>query len=345
MTPPDPTASAYRAAGVDLDASDETMARIKTAVTASYTPQVLSGLGTFGGMFDAGTLKKMDAPVLVASTDGVGTKTKVAAALGRFDTVGRDLVNHCVNDLLVQGARPLFFLDYVASARLEPAPTAALIGGVAAGCQAHGIPLLGGETAELPGVYAAGEFDLVGTLVGVVERSQIITGEAVRAGDHVLGLPSGGLQTNGFSLARRALEGRYAEILGDPARDTTVGDALLAPHKSFLDAVSPLLEAGLVRGMAHITGGGLPGNLPRVMPDGLGVVVTPDWSIPEIFGLIAEAGIDRGEMFRVFNMGVGFVVIVAPEDAAEVRRRRPEAFMVGTVVSGEGVSLSGVGPL
>ena len=336
MTPPDPTASAYRAAGVDLDASDETLARIKSAVTASYTPEVLAGLGAFGGLFDAGALKTMDAPVLVASTDGVGTKTKVAAALGRFDTLGQDLVNHCVNDLLVQGARPLFFLDYVASARLEPAPTAALIAGVAAGCRAHGIPLLGGETAEMPGVYEAGEFDLVGTLIGVVERSRIVTGEAVRAGDFIVGLPSGGLQTNGFSLARRVLAGRYAEVLGD----TTVGDALLAPHRSFLNVVTPLLDAGLVRGMAHITGGGLPGNLPRVLPEGLGAELTPNWSVPEIFSLIEASGVGRDEMFRVFNMGVGFVLITSQENAAEVRRRVPEAFVVGSVVSGTGVRVS-----
>jgi phosphoribosylformylglycinamidine cyclo-ligase len=220
MPPPKPTASAYRAAGVDLDAGDAAMKGIAQAVTATYTPQVLAGLGAFGGLFNAASLKVMDAPVLVASTDGVGTKTKVAAALGRFDTLGEDLVNHCVNDLLVQGARPLFFLDYVASAKLEPTTTAALVGGVAAGCRAHGIPLLGGETAELPGVYEPGEFDLAGTLIGVVERAQIITGEHVRAGDRILGLASGGLQTNGFSLARQLLSARYDEPLGGPQGQT-----------------------------------------------------------------------------------------------------------------------------
>lgn len=335
--PTDPTAAAYRRAGVDLDAGNETMARIERAVTATYTPQVLAGLGAFGGLFDAAALKNMDAPVLVASTDGVGTKTKVAAALGRFDTLGQDLVNHCVNDLLVQGARPLFFLDYVASAKLEPAITAALVTGVATACEAHGIPLLGGETAEMPGVYEGGEFDLVGTLVGVVERADVITGERVRAGDRILGLPSGGLQTNGFSLARQVLAGRYADALGE----ATVGEALLAPHRSFLAAAAPLLEAGLVRGMAHITGGGLPGNLPRVLPAGLGAEITPNWQLPEIFRLIEEVGkIDRGELFHVFNMGVGFVVIVAPEDVEEVCRRCPELlFEVGSVVTGAGVRL------
>ena len=328
-------APAYRSAGVDLDAGDETMAHVKGAVQATYTPAVLAGMGAFGGLFDAGTLKKMDAPVLAASTDGVGTKTKVAAALGRYETLGQDLVNHCVNDLLVQGARPLFFLDYVASGKLEPTITAALIGSVAAGCQAHSIPLLGGETAEMPGVYATDEFDLVGTLVGVVERSQLVTGQEVKAGDIILGLGSGGLQTNGFSLARHVLAGSYDDLLGN---GVTVGDALLEPHRSFLAALSPLLDAGLVRGMAHITGGGLPGNLPRTLPDGLGALVTPTWDVPEIFSLIERRGhVSRDEMYSVFNMGVGFALIVSPENVAATQALLPEAFEVGRVVEGHGV--------
>ncbi len=339
MRPPDENsraAATYSAAGVDLGASDETLARIKTAVKATYTPNVLAGLGAFGGLFGAGALKDMDAPVLVASTDGVGTKTKVAAALGRYGTLGQDLVNHCVNDLLVQGARPLFFLDYVASGRLEPPLTAALITGVAEGCKAHGMPLLGGETAELPGVYVAGEFDLVGTLVGVVERSKIITGEKIREGDVILGLGSGGLQTNGFSLARHVLAGSYDEPLGK----LTVGDALLAPHQSFLAALTPLLEAGVVKGMAHVTGGGLPGNLPRSLPEGLGAAITPAWNIPEIFTLIEQRGnVNRDELFSVFNMGVGFVFVVSPENLEKVYKLVPKAFEVGEIVKGEGVQI------
>ena len=315
------------------------MARVKAAVTATYTPAVLAGMGAFGGLFDAGALKNMAAPVLASSTDGVGTKTKVAAALGRYDTLGQDLVNHCVNDLLVQGAKPLFFLDYVASGRLEPAITAALIESVAAGCRAHNIPLLGGETAEMPGVYVAGEFDLVGTLVGVVERSQLVTGEQVRAGDIILGLPSGGLQTNGFSLARRVLDGSYDKPFGD----TTVGDALLALHRSFLASLTPLLDAGLVRGMAHITGGGLPGNLPRSLPKGLGARVTPTWDVPEIFTLIKERGnVSQSEMYNVFNMGVGFVLIVSKENLESAQALLPKAFEVGQVVQGEGVLIGSV---
>lgn len=337
MTRTHPTAPAYREAGVDLDASDATLTQIKEAVTASYTPQVLAGLGAFGGLYDAGALKEMRAPVLVASTDGVGTKTKVAAALGRFSTLGSDLVHHCVNDLLVQGARPLFFLDYVASSRLEPATAASLVGGVAAACQAHGIPLLGGETAEMPGVYEAGEFDLVGTLIGIVERSEIVTGERVREGDTILGLASGGLQTNGFSLARHLLSERYDEPLGPG----TIGEALLAPHRSFLGAVTPLLEANLVRGMAHITGGGIPGNLPRVLPEGLGAEITPDWPVPDIFRVLSEAGdVSRSELFEVFNMGIGFVLVVAAKEEAAVREHCPETLhRVGRIVRGSGVTL------
>ncbi len=338
MTRSHATAPAYAAAGVDLDASDATLAQIKGAVTATYTPQVLAGLGAFGGLYDAAALTRMDAPVLVASTDGVGTKTKVASALGRFDTLGSDLVNHCVNDLLVQGARPLFFLDYVASARLEPSVAASLVGGAAAACRDHGIPLLGGETAEMPGVYEAGEFDLVGTLIGVVERSRIVTGERVREGDVLLGLESGGLQTNGFSLARQLLAGRYDEPLGD----ATVGDALLAPHRSFLGAVTPLLDVGLVRGMAHITGGGIPGNLPRILPEGLGADIYPTWPIPEIFRVLGGAGdVSRDELFEVFNMGIGFLLVVAPEDEESVRSHCPAPLHhVGHITRGAGIRLA-----
>jgi len=317
-----------------LDASDRTLELIKASVKATYTPNVLAGLGAFGGLFDARSLKSYHAPVLVASTDGVGTKTKVAAALGRYDGVGADLVNHCVNDILTQGAVPLFFLDYVASGRLEPTLTAALVGGVAEACKALGIPLLGGETAELPGVYAAGEFDLVGTIVGAVERAGVVTGERVREGDRLLALMSGGLQTNGFSLARRVLAGRYGEPLGE----RTVGDLLLAPHRSFLGAVHPLLQAGVVRGMAHITGGGLPGNLPRVLPEGLGATVRlGSWPVPDIFPLIQREGdVSDEEMYRVFNMGVGFVLVMAPEDA--VRRAPEPLYPIGEVAAGAGVT-------
>lgn len=328
-------AGRYRDAGVDLDAADAALARIRASVESTYTDRVLKGLGAFGGLFRADDLPER--AVLVASTDGVGTKTRVAAALGRVRGIGRDLVNHCVNDVLVQGAQPLFFLDYLASARLDPDRVAAVVDGIASACREAGMPLLGGETAEMPGVYAEGELDVVGTIVGVVARDRLITGERIREGDRLLGLASGGLQTNGFSLARRILEGRLHESMPD---GRTVGEHLLDEHRSFAPAVAPLLGAGLVRGAAHVTGGGLPGNLPRVLPDGLGAVVDGSWDEPAIFGRIRELGaVDEPEMRSVFNLGVGFVVAVAPGDRDEAVARCPEPlFDVGRVVAGGGVT-------
>ncbi len=331
--------SAYKEAGVDLAASDQTMKLIKDAVKRTYTPNVLAGLGAFGGLYDAKGLKALNKPVLVASTDGVGTKTKVAAALGKTRGLGFDIVHHCVNDILVQGAKPLFFLDYVAAQRLEPPLIAELITGIAEACEALGVPLLGGETAEMPGVYAAGEFDLVGTIVGVVDREKIIDGAKVQPGDKLLALMSGGLQTNGFSLARRALSGK----LHDTFEQSTVGETLLTPHRSYLESVTPLLERNLIRGMAHITGGGLPGNVPRILPDGLGVQIERgSWDVPEIFRLIQREGeVSDVEMLDVFNMGVGFVLIVSPEEVEEVERLAAEPlYPIGEVVEGTGVAFS-----
>ncbi|MEJ2667140.1 MAG: phosphoribosylformylglycinamidine cyclo-ligase [Deinococcales bacterium] len=324
----------YKQAGVDLASADDALARVSELVASTYTVGVLKGLGAFGGLFElpAG----VRSPVLVASTDGVGTKTMLAVKRGRLAGIGRDLVNHCVNDILVQWARPLFFLDYVASARLDPAGTAEVVAGVAEACRANGAALLGGEMAEMPGVYVDGELDVVGTVVGLVEKSAIVDGSKVQGGDVVLALGSGGLQTNGFSLARSVLGG----ALDEPFEDGAVGDALLAPHRSFLPAVGPLLERGLVRGMAHITGGGLPGNLPRSLPAGLGVrLERGSWPRPKIFDLIGQRGaIDEDEMARVFNLGVGFVVMVAPSAVEDARALCPEALhAIGRVVEGEGV--------
>lgn len=332
----DTKSAAYKRAGVDLQASDQTLGLIKDAVKRTYTPNVLAGLGAFGGLFDAGDLKRLNNPVLVASTDGVGTKTKVAAALGRTHGLGFDIVHHCVNDILVQGARPLFFLDYVAAAKLEPPLIADLITGVAEACESLGVPLLGGETAEMPGVYAEGEFDVVGTIVGSVDRDKIIDGSKIEPSDKLFALMSGGLQTNGFSLARRALEGK----LHDPLGESTVGETLLTPHRSYLETVVPLLERNLIRGMAHITGGGLPGNLPRILPDKLGVQIERGgWNVPEIFRLIQEEGeVTEAEMLEVFNMGVGFVLVVSTEEAKEVQRVAAEPlYPIGEVVEGNGV--------
>lgn len=331
---------AYERAGVDLEAAARTLDLIAREVESTYTPGVLRGLGAFGGLFElpAGLRR----PVLVASTDGVGTKTVLARRYahepGVLEGIGRDLVNHCVNDVLVQGAAPLFFLDYVASERLEPEATARLVSGVASACREAGMALLGGETAEMPGVYREGEFDLAGTIVGVVERDAVVDGSRVRPGDAVLGLPSGGLQTNGFSLARRALEGRFDDALSD---GTPVWRALLAEHRSFLPAVRPLLERGLVRAMAHVTGGGLPGNVPRSLPEGCGVRLRRgSWEVPEVFALIAAAGaVAEEEMYDVFNMGLGFVLVVGRDDVEEALALAPGALPVGEVVAGSGVAV------
>jgi len=331
---------AYERAGVDLEAAARTLDLITREVESTYTPGVLRGLGAFGGLFELPP--GLERPVLVASTDGVGTKTVLARRYahepGVLEGIGRDLVNHCVNDVLVQGATPLFFLDYVASERLEPEVTARLVSGVAAACRQAGMALLGGETAEMPGVYRQGEFDLAGTIVGVVERAAVVDGSRARPGDAVLAFPSGGLQTNGFSLARRALAGRFDDALSD---GTPVWRALLAEHRSFLPAVRPPLARGLVRAMAHVTGGGLPGNVPRGLPRGTGARLRRDaWEVPEVFRLIAAAGgVADDEMFDVFNMGLGFVVVVGATDLEEALVLAPDALHVGELMEGSGVVL------
>ncbi|HEX7003228.1 MAG TPA: phosphoribosylformylglycinamidine cyclo-ligase [Trueperaceae bacterium] len=330
--------SAYRRAGVDLDAASESLSAIEEAVTSTYDENVMAGLGAFGGLYALRDLP--EGPILVASTDGVGTKTKVATATGRLDGLGEDLVNHCVNDILVQGARPLFFLDYIASSRLVPEQVAAVVASAARACRAAGVPLLGGETAEMPGVYEEGELDLVGTIVGLVARDRLVDGESVRPGDAILALASDGLHTNGFSLARAVLTGSFGERLGD----STVAEILLRPHRSYLAAVTPLLERpGLVKGMVHVTGGGLPGNLPRVLPSGQGArIETGSWPVPEIFELIASRGeVSQAEMHRVFNMGAGYLLIVDPDEVPAARELCPETlYRIGEVTEGSGVVLA-----
>ncbi len=306
---------------------------------STYGPEVLAGIGAFGGMFSAAGLKGMDEPVLVASTDGVGTKTKVAARMGRWDTIGHDLVNHCVNDILVQGARPLFMLDYLATAQLDPEQVAAIVGGVAAACRAAGCTLLGGETAQMPGVYEPGEIDLVGTVVGVVERAQIVDGARIRPGDAILGLPSNGLHTNGYSLARQVLADLdWSAPL--PKLGCSTGEALLIAHRSYTEPVARLRSAGVdLRGLAHITGGGIVENLPRALPDGCGALLQHGtWPEPPIFGLIQRRGeIEPAEMFEVFNMGLGMLAIVPRADVARALAALPgDAYLVGEVVAGSG---------
>jgi phosphoribosylformylglycinamidine cyclo-ligase len=311
---------------------------MKAAVQSTYGPAVLAGIGAFGGLFDAAALKELESPVLVASTDGVGTKTRVAAYLGRWESIGADLVNHCINDILVQGARPLFFLDYVAASHLEPVQVATIVEGIAAACREAGCALLGGETAEMPGVYAPGEIDLAGTIVGVVERTQIIDGARIQPGDVLLGLPSTGLHTNGYSLARRVLE-PLNWTQQHPELSSTPGDALLATHRSYLEPVQRLQQAGIdLRGLAHITGGGLIDNLPRILPAGTGAVVRRgNWPELPLFGLIQRMGqVTDTEMFHVFNMGLGMVAVVPQQQVATAKAAvNEDVYVVGEVTTGD----------
>ncbi len=334
----------YRDAGVDISAADDAKARIKGLARATFNPAVLSEIGSFGGMFRA-DFSRYREPVLVASTDGVGTKIQVAIAAGVHDTVGYDLVAHCVNDILVQGAVPLFFLDYIALGRMDPERVEQIVAGFARGCAEFGCPLIGGETAEMPGTYAPGDYDLAGFIVGVVDRDKALTGAGVAAGDTLLGLPSAGLHTNGYTLARKVLFDTLGHEVGTtlPELGGTVGEALLAPHRAYLGALEPLLERGKIRALVHVTGGGFQGNIPRVLPAGLGVRVRRGaWRVPPLFRLIQEGGgVSDEEMFRTFNMGVGMIVIVAPESLHEVEhsleRRGEASFVMGTVVTGSGV--------
>ena len=330
----------YKASGVDIEAGNETVRRIRSLARSTFTPAVLSEIGSFGGLFELDRVRFRE-PVLVSSADGVGTKLKVAFMTGRHDTVGADLVNHCVNDILVQGAEPLFFLDYLATGRLAPAVAEQVIGGVARACRTNGCALIGGETAEMPGFYADGEYDIAGFIVGVVEKANVIDGRAIALGDVLIGLPSAGLHTNGYSLARRVffdVAGLTPETFVDEL-GTTVGDALLAPHTSYLPVVRPLIEHGLVKGLAHITGGGITENLPRTLPDGCAAEIDlHSWRVPPIFRLLeARGAIARDEMFRAFNMGVGLVVVCAAGDAEDVLSGTSAAggFRLGRVVTGD----------
>lgn len=329
---------AYARTGVNIAAGQRATELMAAAVRATYGPEVLAGLGAFGGMYDAMALKEMTAPVLVASTDGVGTKTKVAARLGWWDTIGRDLVNHCVNDILVQGARPLFLLDYIAAARLDPEQMATIVGGVATACREARCALLGGETAEMPGVYEPGEVDLVGTIVGLVERERVLDGARIQAGDVILGLPSTGLHTNGYSLARHVLASLdWAVPL--PELGCSPGEALLAIHRSYLEPVQRLWAAGVeVRGLTHITGGGLWDNPPRILPPGVGALIRRgSWPEPPIFGLIQRLGqVSDKEMFHVFNMGLGMLAVVPPEHVPLAQATLPDdVYVVGEIVAGQ----------
>ena len=336
----------YAGAGVDIDAADSSKHRIKALVESTFTAGSRGAFGGFGGMFRMPASAK--APLLVSSADGVGTKIKMAIEAGRHDTIGHCLVNHCVNDILVQGAEPLFFLDYVAFGKLLPEVVEQVVAGVAAGCRENGAALAGGETAEMPGLYTPPDYDLAGFIVGWVEEDQVITRDRVRKGDVMVGLASSGLHTNGYSLARRIVNERLKLKPDDifPGDTRSMADVMLAVHRSYLKALAPV--RGAIHAMAHITGGGLPGNLDRSLPDTLDAAVdTSSWQIPNVFRVLEEAGgVARDEMFRAFNMGVGMVVITDEQGAAAVRDSAHaagvESWMLGEIVSGTGkVNLTG----
>jgi phosphoribosylformylglycinamidine cyclo-ligase len=341
----------YKASGVDIDAGNEAVRRIRGLARSTFTPAVLSDIGSFGGLFrlEPGRFKD---PVLVASADGVGTKLKVAFMANKHDTVGTDLVNHCVNDILVQGAEPLFFLDYLATGRLSPAVAESVVGGMAAACRENGCALLGGETAEMPGFYADGEYDLAGFIVGAADRSRLITGRGIGEGDVLIGVPSSGLHTNGYSLARRIA----FELLGlsvdshVAALGRTIGEALLVPHRSYLPLVRPMLDGSLIKGMAHITGGGITDNLPRVLP--ASVVASIDlsrWQVPPIFQWLMEQGrVPLDDMLRTFNMGIGLIIVTAAAKADHVMeefaaRGGRDARVIGEIVAGQGPAVAYTG--
>ena len=332
----------YAEAGVDIDAANRATEKIKELARRTFNSRTLSDIGSFGGMFD-GAFPAMRQPVLVASADGVGTKLKVAFETGVHHTVGRDLVNHCVNDILVQGARPLFFLDYFATGKLEPSVTASVVEGIANGCRENGCVLLGGETAEMPDFYPEGEYDIAGFIVGVVDRERIIDGSTIKAGDVILGLPSAGLHTNGYSLARKLffeVAGFKVDTYIDEA-EGTAGAVLLRPHISYLRTLEGLLDTQKIKGLAHITGGGLRENIPRILPAGMNAEITRgSWPVLPVFELLQRLGnIEEHEIYRTFNMGVGMVIICDPADAAKIKSHvdatGESCYQIGHIVSGD----------
>ena len=335
--------SAYAEAGVDIDVMMNSLKRIGKKVKATNTSGVVSELGSFGGLFKSPGKENL----LVSSVDGVGTKLKVAHMANKHNTVGQDLVNHCVNDILVQGAKPLFFLDYLGTAALAPQVFEDVVSGFCKACKENGAALLGGETAEMPGLYPKGEYDLVGTIVGTVERKKLITGKKIRKGDILIGLPSTGLQTNGYSLARKVIFEKAGKKLSDlvPGTKTTFEKALLAIHKSYLNPVSAVMKKVDIHGMAHITGGGLYDNVPRVLPNNVDAQFDRStWKTPAIYEFIEEQGkVDHEEMYRVFNMGVGYVLMVGKKDVEQtlkiLKANKQRAIVVGEIVAGSGKSV------
>ncbi len=327
--------SVYAESGVDIDAGNKAVRLMKDSVKSTFTPSVLSELGSFGGLFSASEILKMKDPVLVGSTDGVGTKVKIAADTGIYDTIGQDIVNHCIDDILVQGAKPLFFLDYFATSKLDPNVTAKIVEGMAKACRESGCALIGGETAEMPGVYMKGEFDIAGTIVGVVERDKILPKKNIEAGDILVGLKSNSPHTNGYSLIRKAFDSEdYNKVY--PELGKVLSEVLLTPHRSYLNVLYPILQEkpDLVKALAHITGGGFIENIPRVMQDGFVIKVKKgSWNIPPLYPLIQKkSGASEDEMYRIFNMGIGMVAVVSPDRVEEYQKMLgEESWVIGKI--------------
>jgi phosphoribosylformylglycinamidine cyclo-ligase len=323
---------AYARAGVDVKAADKAKELIKRLARSTSRPEVLTDIGLFGGMFQ---LKGYTEPVLVSSVDGVGTKLKIASFLNKHDSVGVDLVNHCVNDILTCGASPLFFLDYIAMGKLLPQKVESIVSGIAQACKNVGCALIGGETAEMPGIYHGDDYDLVGFIVGAVEKTNILSGNSIASGDIILGLPSSGLHTNGYSLVRKVFEldrDPSSLQISYPELKRTLGEVLLEPHRCYYSELKTVLP--MVKGLAHITGGGFEGNIPRILPQGLAVHLNKDaWQVPPIFRLIQERGkIKEAEMYQVFNMGIGMVIFCSPQKVAELTAALPETKKIGKVI-------------
>lgn len=333
----------YRDAGVDIDAANEALKTIKDLVQRTFNDNVLQELGSFGALYRP-NLQGMEEPVLVSSVDGVGTKLKLAFMTGKHDTVGVDLVSHCVNDILVQGARPIFFLDYLAAGKLEPRVVVEVVRGLAAGCRYAGCALVGGETAEMPGMYQPGEYDLAGTIVGLVDRKKIVDGSAIREGDAIVGLPSSGLHTNGYSLARKIVFEVAGLGVNDPLPGVgrTVAEALMEPHVSYAKLMQIVMKVVTVRGMAHITGGGITDNLPRILPIDLAAEIDlGSWTVPPLFRFLQETGdVVESEMLRTFNMGQGFLFVVpadqAPKAVETVELAGQKCRIIGRIIAGDG---------
>ncbi len=331
----------YKDSGVDIEAADQAKNKIKSLAKSTFTPEVLSEVGKFGGFF--ALKKKYKDPVLISSTDSVGTKLKVAFMMNKHDTVGQDIVNHCVNDILVHGAKPLFFLDYIGTSRLSPVVMTDIIKGLSRGCKKAGCALIGGEMAEMPGFYRPSEYDLVGFIVGVVEKNKVIDGGKIKPGDQILGLRSNGLHTNGYSLARKVIFKLEKLKVNDYVSQlrTTVGKELLKIHRSYLNSVFKILGEDQINGMAHITGGGIRGNLIRILPEDCKAIIdSQSWKPNPIFEFIQKLGnIDKNEMFKVFNMGIGWIIVASPKEAVKVQKKlsqlKEKVYRIGEIKSGK----------